>query len=56
MGQHDSWFPVPTVVVMARSAQLYRAQEDVVVVVVVVVVVMVTLAGSIRRSQEVKSI
>lgn len=51
MGQHDSWFPVPTVVVMARSAQLYRAQED-----VVVVVVMVTLAGSIRRSQEVKSI
>lgn len=52
MGQHDSWFPVPTVVVMARSAQLYRAQEDV----VVVVVVMVTLAGSIRRSQEVKSI
>ena len=54
MGQHDSWFPVPTVVVMARSAQLYRAQED--VVVVVVVVVMVTLAGLIRRSQEVKSI
>ncbi len=45
MGQHDSWLPVSTVVVMVRSTKLYRAQEDVVAVMV--------SAGLIRRSQEV---